>query len=176
MYIRHKIKFILHIRKTDDTTNLGIRMRVSLSGKTVDFALGNHVDLDYWDGFAQRVIPGFVNKDGNSSDDINREIDEYKSAINDVFARYELIEKRIPDIHEIRELFDDISGRKVHPALKAAIVEADFFRTMDLFVETMSVQNQWTDGTCEKFRALKQHLSDFNANLSFGKTDDSTLQ
>ncbi|WP_370459915.1 tyrosine-type recombinase/integrase [Bacteroides sp. 519] len=43
------------------------------------------------------------------------------------------------------------------------------------FVKECGMQNNWTDSTYEKFAAVKNHLSNFNANLSFEMLDESGL-
>ena len=79
MFIKRIIKFILHKRKSTDTTALAIRMRVTLKGeRPFDFPLGRKVDLDKWDANAERAMEGT-----SDAAEINRTIEEYKSQINE---------------------------------------------------------------------------------------------
>lgn len=108
MHIQKGIKFLLHKRGKGDSENLAIRMRVTLRGQTpFDVPTGHNIDLDDWDMANQRALPSC-----NSSSDINRTIDEWKSVMNEIFARYELLEKRIPTPGEVKDLFNDMMGRK----------------------------------------------------------------
>jgi hypothetical protein len=63
-------------------------MRVTLSGKRpLDFPIGHSLDLAFWDSETERAIAGATNKSNQTSADINRTTDEYKSVMNEVFAR-----------------------------------------------------------------------------------------
>ena len=96
MKINWSVKFLPHKR---GKAVCPIRMRVTLRGqRPLDFPVGKSVDLDSWDVNAQRVKPG--NPDATT---INRIIDEWRSAIGEVMARYELLEKRVPDPGEVKE-------------------------------------------------------------------------
>ncbi|GHT09010.1 integrase [Bacteroidia bacterium] len=177
MYIKRSIKFLLHKRKPGETNNLAIRMRVTLSGeRPIDFPIGHNIDLEYWDTKTERAINGAINKANQSSADINRTIDEYKLAINEVFARYELLEKRKPTLGEIKDLFNDMVGRKTQFISEIRDPNADFFNIFDLFTKTVGEQNQWTPATYEKFSALRQHFKCFDPYMSFQAINDSKMQ
>lgn len=169
MFIKRIIKFILHKRKPGDTTALAIRMRVTLKGeRPFDFPLGRKVDLDKWDASAERAIDGAID-----ATEINRTIDEYKSQINEVFARYELLEKRIPTPQEVKDLFNDMIG-------KSSLIEEngnlDFWNVFDMFTEQVGEKNQWTISTFQKFRTLRHHLKSFAPTLSFLSLTEEKLQ
>lgn len=169
MFIKRIIRFILHKRKTSDITALAIRMRVTLKGeRPFDFPLGRKVDLDKWDADAERVVA-----DAIDATEINRTIEEYKSLINEVFARYELLEKRIPTPQEVKDLFNDMIG-------KASLLDEsgnlDLWNVFDLFTEQVGEKNQWTPSTFQKFRTLRHHLKSFCPTLSFPSLTEEKLQ
>lgn len=170
MKISWSVKFILHKR---GKAVCPIRMRVTLRGQTpLDFPLGQSVDIELWDADAQRVKPG--NPDATA---INRIIDEWRSAIGEVMARYELLEKRVPDLGEVKELFNDLVGRKT--AIKEVIqdpVSLSFFQVYDKFTSTVGNENQWTAATFQKFKALKTRLKSFDRLLSFHTLSDAKMQ
>jgi len=177
MYIKRNIKFLLHKRKPGDTSNLGIRMRVTLSGeRPIDFPIGHTIDLAHWDTEAERAIDGAINKSNQTAADINRTIDEYKSVINEVFARYELLEKRKPTLGEIKDLFNDMIGRKTKIKQDLWSPNDDFFRVFDLFTQTVGEQNQWTSATYEKFAALNRHFRSFDPYMTFQTINDDKMQ
>lgn len=177
MYIKRNIKFLLHKRKPGDTSNLGIRMRVTLSGqRPIDFPTGHKIDLNDWDTETERAIDGVINQANQTSADINRTIEEYKSVINEVFARFELLEKRVPTLGEIKDLFNDIVGRKTPLTKELGDPNADFFRVFDLFTQTVGEQNQWTAATHEKFSALRTHFKSFDPYMSFQTMNDTKMQ
>lgn len=172
MHIQKGIKFLLHKRKAGDTQNLSIRMRVTLRGqRPLDFPTGYNIDLKDWDSDNQCAL-----KYAHNATDINRTIDELKSVMNEVFARYELLEKRVPTLDEIKDLFNDMIGRKTYVNESLADPNMDLFQVFDLFTETMGMQNQWTKSTFEKFAAIKSHLHDFDPNLSFPGINESKMQ
>lgn len=172
MHIQKGIKFLLHKRKAGDTQNLSIRMRVTLRGqRPLDFPTGHNIDLKDWDADNQCALKSAIR-----AADINRTIDEWKAIMNEVFARYELLEKRVPTLGEIKDLFNDMVGRKTKTNESLADPNLDLFQVFDLFTETMGMQNQWTKSTFEKFAAIKSHLHDFDPNLSFPGINESKMQ
>lgn len=172
MHIQKGIKFLLHKRKAGDTQNLSIRMRVTLRGqRPLDFPTGHNIDLKDWDADNQCALKSAI-----GAADINRTIDEWKAIMNEVFARYELLEKRVPTLGEIKDLFNDMVGRKTKTNESLADPNMDLFQVFDLFTKTMGLQNQWTKSTFEKFTAIKSHLHDFDPNLSFPAIRESKMQ
>ena len=92
MHIKKKIKFLLHKRNPNQLTNLAIRLRITLHGeRPLDFPTGHNIDITDWDAEKGRALPSC-----KAASDINRTIDEWSSICNEIFARYELLEKRIP--------------------------------------------------------------------------------
>jgi len=170
MHIKRGIKFVLHKRKAGDTKNIAVRMRVTLRGeRPLDFPTGHHIDLEFWDTLNQRAT-------GSTAEEVNRTLDEYRSVMNEIFARYELLEKRIPTLGEIKDLFNDMIGRKVSLLEDISGEDADFFKTFDLFVRTEAEKNQWAVRTVQKFNTLRNHLVGFDPHLSFYTITEGKLQ
>ena len=171
MHIQYGIKFLLHKRGKNET-NLAVRMRVTLRGQTpLDFPTGHHADLADWDATAQRVLPS-----SDRAKDINRTIDEWTSVMDEIFARYELLEKRTPTPGEVKDLFNDMVGRKTKVNESLADESVNLFRAFDIFTATMGKQNQWTPSTFEKFAAIRHHLHDFDPKLSFPQITTAKMQ
>ena len=173
MHIQYRLKFLLHKRHSDDTEHLSIRMRVTFRGKRpLDVPTGFYVNISQWDAENGRVRP----ENGNSGE-INRLLDEWTAIVKDIIARYELVEKRVPDVDEFRELFNDTIGRETRiTKILDEIENPDFFRTFDRFVREQSMENQWTDGTLEKFHAVRHHLHTFDPKMSFATLDESKMR
>jgi len=107
MHIQRGIKFLLHKRGKGES-KLAIRMRVTLRGQNpIDFPIGHNIDASNWDMGNQCALPTC-----EAANNINRTIDEWKSVMNEIFARFELLEKRIPSPGEVKDLFNDMVGRK----------------------------------------------------------------
>ena len=124
MHIKRTIKFLLHKRNAGQTTNLAIRLRVTLHGeRPLDFPTGQKIDAADWNATTGRALPSSPN-----ADVINRNIDEWQSVANEIFARYELLEKRIPTPGEIKDLFNDMVGRKNANECRFAIMQRKLFQ------------------------------------------------
>ena len=176
MHIKRSIKFLLHTRKKGDALdgkNLAIRMRISYAGNAIDFPTGLNVDAEYWDAKGQHVLDGFVSKTNQKTSDINRTIDEYRSFANELFARYELLEKRIPLVGEVKDLFNDMIGRS---KIELPTPNENLFKVFDSFTQIMGQKNQWSKETYIKFAALKKDIQKFDSKVSFHTINDSKLQ
>lgn len=172
MHIKKGIKFLLHKRAAGQTTNLAIRMRVTLHGeRPLDFPLRQNIDAADWNTDTMRALPSCP-----VCDDINRTIDEWTSVCNEIFARYELIEKRVPTPGEIKDLFNDMVGRKTQLNDTLPSPDENFFKVFDMFTREMGKKNQWTDGTFEKFAALRHHIATYDAKLSFPSLTEQKMQ
>ena len=168
MYISYKTNFNLHLRNKDYASS-SIRMRVTLHGKTpLDFALGISVPAAQWNAEKQRV-------EATCEDCmfINRTIDEAEAKVQDIFARYELVEKRTPSVSELKKAINKAFGRNVKPKAEPA---HDIFAAIDLFMKTRGAQNSWSKCTYQRFRTMKDRLHKFDAYLTFNDIDDNTLQ
>ena len=172
MHIKRTIKFILHKRKAGQSQNLAIRLRITLHGeRPLDFPLGQNIDAADWDAAAGRALPS-----SPVADTINRTIDEWQSVANEIVARYELIEKRVPTPGEIKDLFNDMVGRKTKTNADLPSCNDNFFGIYDLFTDEMGKRNQWTDSTREKFAALRRHIHEYDPSISFPALTERKLQ
>lgn len=173
MHIKRSIRFILHNRKAASGNEdgkekpLAIRLRVSFNNNTLDVATGMFCLPSDWNGETYRV-----NATDTEAESKNRVIDDYAHTMEDIFIRYELIEKRIPTAGELKDLFRDMMGK---PRIKVPTPENDLFEVFDKFTESCGRKNQWTKATFAKFEAVKARLKDFDANLAFNSIDDDKM-
>lgn len=175
MQIKRRIKFLPHKRSKDDEKPLAIRMRVTLFGQQpFDIPLGFSVYNSDWNAEKQRV-----NENYELASSINHTIEFWLSTMNEIFARYELIEKRVPTPQEVKDLFNDIIGRKSTSKTmarnKLPDIEKDVLKVLSLFIYKQGEINQWTLSTTKKFRSLEQHLKDYNPTLNFDRINENTL-
>ena len=169
MIIEKTIKFLLHKRNPGDTKNLGIRMRVTIKGQPpIDFSFPRNVRIDADDWDFEKMRPN-QESDNTVLKDVNRTIADWSEKMDDVFARYEIIEKRTPTNDEVKMLFNDFIGKK---SIFDASDKPGFFQVFDKFTETMGDKNEWTESTQEKFQALRNHLEKFDKRLSLDLFDD----
>ena len=144
MIIEKTIKFLLHKRNPGDTKNLGIRMRVTIKGQPpIDFSFPRNVRIDADDWDFEKMRPN-QESDNPVLKDVNRTIADWSEKMDDVFARYEIIEKRTPTNDEVKMLFNDFIGKK---SIFDASDKPGFFQVFDMFTETMGDKNEWTEST-----------------------------
>ena len=168
MYISHTTKFVLNKRHKGDTEGINIRLRVTLkSCRPLDFSIGMNTSLAQWDTERQRLT-----RDAADAKQKNRTLDDIYNKVEDMFTRYELIEKRIPTISELREKCNDILGMHKNPNGK----DTNFFAVFDEFVLTAGMQNQWSHSTYQKFHTLRNHFTMFDKDISFRDINEAKIQ
>lgn len=155
---------IFLLDKEPGKTDAKLRYRVKWSGNTVAFSLGYRVDVDKWSTDTQRCKNNTTHgKKKTPASDINKKINRYASAADEVFKKYEAADNE-PTEDQFRIGFNAIIGKKTKaPAIK----EKTLFTVLDEFKADAGFTNMWTDDTYEKFDALKNHLISFNPVLSF---------
>lgn len=165
--IKRSLSFKLDTRK-GKTTNLPIRLRIAFVGKRIDISTGHSIDLDNWEN--SKVRAGVVSKKGISSEIINSDLQNILTTIDNTFKLAEL-QDRIPDAEELKLIVLGLKNTtKKELAQEAEETEEEsisFFEVFDEFVKTNGKLNNWTTSTFTKFSAVKNHLQDFNPNLSF---------
>lgn len=173
MYIKRNIKILLHKRHKGQEDRLSVRMRVTLPGeRPLDFPTGHHVSLDEWDSAAMRA-----KETCPRCREINRTISEWLSVMEEIIARYELIEKRLPTACEVKDLFNDMTGRrKTWVTSKLPDETRDLWLAFDEFMGEMGERNQWTPVTYQKFNSIRNHLKAFEPRLSFPAINDEKMQ
>ena len=177
MNIKRNIIFALESRKKDGVPvveNVPIRMRVLFSSQRIEFTTGYRIDVSKWDSDKQRIKNGCTNKLKQSASEINSNLLQYYTEIQNIFKEFE-VQNIVPTPTHIKEAFN----AKHTPILEADIetkkINTDFITVFDEFVKECGKQNNWTDSTYEKFAATKNHLKDFDSTLSFESFDESKL-
>jgi integrase len=180
MNIKRNIIFSLESRRKDgkpNKENLPIRMRVIYGGPRLDFATGYRIDEAKWDSDKQKVKNGCSNKLKQTASEINTDLQQYYTNIQQIFKEFE-VKETIPTPEEVKSTFTKKQGGKKKESIEtktAAQKEPLFFNTFDFFVKECGVQNNWTDATYEKFAAVKNHLMAFRPELSFEELTEQTL-
>jgi integrase len=173
--MKHTIKFDLFPKKINGllVESRPIRMRISYAGNRVDIRLGYSISADKWDTSEGRVIAGAKNRYKQTASEINKAILNAESQIAEIFTRYELLEKCAPTPTELKQAFDELTGRKDQEAKES---EKPFYNVYGEFMETMGRQNNWSKATYTKFNSLKEHLQNFAHNISFRELTENKLQ
>lgn len=168
MRIKRNIRFVTCLRHSKSgPDNYSIRLRISWAGLQQTFATGITVPVTSWDKSTSQIT-------GPDSDRLNAIINDYSQTLDEIMQRFELIEKRVPDIDELTRLFDEESGAYVNtdpePPKIPTVHEA-----FDEFMLDRGDMNSWTEGTHEKFRALQKKFDTLDPNLQFSQIDDAWL-
>lgn len=172
MNIKRNIIFALEARKKNGvaiTENVPIRMRVNYSGQRIEFTMPYRIDAAKWDATKQRVKNGCTNKLKVPASEINAELTRSYTLIQDIFKEFELQElmpttEQLKDVYTSRTKVEDPKGEEL-------VHQKTFWEIYDEFTEENGKLNDWTKATFEKFAAQRNHLHDFNPNISF---DDFT--
>lgn len=158
--VKYHAQFLLDKERNNSTAKL--RYRIKWNGNIVAFSLGYRVEIDKWSTDTQRCkINTSHGKKKIPASTINRKINEYENACEQVFLRFDN-ENKIPTADEFRSEFNKKIGKEVE--IKKDI---HFFDVYDKFVEEEGKKNQWTKSTYDKMNTQKNHLIDFDSNLSF---------
>ena len=176
MNIKRNIIFALEGRKKNGvviTENVPIRMRVNYSGHRIEFTMAYRIDAAKWDAAKQRVKNGCTNKLKVPASEINAELTRSYTLIQDIFKEFEL-QELMPTTEQLKYVYT--SRIKVEdPKDEELIPQKTFWEIYDEFTEENGRLNDWTKATFEKFAAQKNHLHDFNPNISFSDFTEDGL-
>lgn len=166
--IKYHAQFLLDKEKDNPTAKL--RYRIKWSGFIVAFNVGYRIEIDKWSKDTQRCkINTTHGKKKVSASIINRKIQEYEQACENIFTRF-YAENKIPTADEFRAGFNKAIGKETKQERGTT-----FFEIYDQFTEDEGKKNQWTKSTYQKMQTQKQHLSDFDPNISFQDITEEKL-
>ena len=152
-----------------------LRLRIRYEKNKVDFNLGYRVDLKKWSTETQRCKPGTTHsKDKTSATEINTEIQRIETLVNNLFKEYE-VRGEVPTADIFREEFNKKNRAELGITDKDSLEELNFFHVFNQFMTEEGALNDWTEGTYEKFRATKNHLTNFDPNLTLCSLGESKL-
>lgn len=163
--IKRSISFFLEKRKDDAgeliQSNVPIRMSVSFGGKRIMFFAGSRVDAKKWDLIKQRVKNNTTHLNGQTHTDINDKLARLENGIHSFFKNSE-VKQTYPTLSDIKEEFNRLINDR------AKKVDT-FFGAFDDFVKMVGRENHWGEETFVKFSTLKNHLINFDKDLTFEK-------
>lgn len=178
MNIKRNIIFSLESRKKNGIPvieNVPIRMRVVYAGNRIEFTTGYRIDLAKWDADKQRVRNGSTNKLKQTASEINTDLNDYSTTIQNIFKEFEVIEV-VPEPMEVKEAFNrKYKKNQEKEESKENTSTITFFSAFDEFVKECGTQNNWTESTYKKFKTVKNHLMKFDENITFESLDEPRL-
>lgn len=155
--LRLRIKY-----KKDENTNDNI----------VAFNVGYRVEIEKWIANVQRCKSGTTHgKKKVSATEINNEIQRLEEIAENIFKVFE-VKEAIPTPDEFRDAFNTACGKQSAMKVKDSLSFFDYF---DEFVNESGSQNDWKEGTYEKFAAVRNHLIGFDEKLTFEALNDTKL-
>lgn len=166
--IKHHAQFLLDKEKDNPTAKL--RYRIKWSGFIVAFNVGYRIEIDKWSKDTQRCKINTTHGEKKvSASIINRKIQEYDQARQNVFFKFSSVNK-IPTVDEFRVEFNREVGKEIKNDKKVT-----FFEIYDQFTQEEGKKNQWTESTYEKMETQKKHLIEFDSNISFQDITEEKL-
>ncbi len=167
--LKYHAQFLLDKEKNKETAK--IRYRVKWNGNIVSFSLGYRVDIKKWSTEVQRCKNNTTHgKKKILFNVINKRIQEFQNACEDLFTGYDL-ENRVPD----KDTFKNDFNAKIGKVAENKENDKTFFEFFDDFIDEISVINQWTKITKNRFLKLKEHLFNFDEHLTFDEFDENKL-
>jgi integrase len=152
-------------------------MRVIYHGQRIEFTTGYRIDTAKWDADKQRVKNGCTNKLKQSASEINADLLKYYTDIQEIFKEFE-VQDIIPTPEQLKKAFND-RNKQPEPEQKVEKEEVPksvvFNKAFDEFIKECGNQNSWGNATYEKFAAVRNHLHNFDENLSFEALTESRL-
>ena len=146
--------------------NVPIRMRVVFGGKRIEFTTGYRIDVTKWDKAKQRVKNGCTNKLKQSSAEINADLLNLYTIVQNIFKEFEVagINPRTEQIKEALVERTKTPNTSVEESTNKAEKAPSFWQLYEEFVTENGRLNNWTHATFQKFKTVKNHLTDFQAH------------
>ena len=161
-------------KRTDKNGDAPIRMSITVKGTRYLTSTGYKIAPGKWDATKQAARRGTSNAAGMTWAVINSAL----ARISEHFTEYEskcISEYHTPDTDELKIEFARHFGRSRNLPTDTAAATLTLFDYLDIFTKEMGETNNWTDGTRQKFAALKGHLTGFKSNLTFADFNEKGL-
>lgn len=152
------VRFYLD-KRADKNGDNPIRVSISINGDRFVTSTGFSISPNKWDTKKQRVKSKYSNAKGETATTINTRLKDIDTLFSKIETKLQLNDIREVDI---RSVYAENFGRK-----KVNNKEKSFFDFWDEFTAEMGKENNWTKAVYDKFGALKNHLLNFNPDITF---------
>jgi integrase len=162
------VTFTLESRK-DKKGDAPIRVSIVIFGNRFQTLIGYSINPEKWTKKDQQVTHGCNNAKGITYSTINSRIKDIESK----FANFENDNQKNKDsvsVSTLKNEFQNHFGKK-----KQEVAEKSFFDYFDQFKADEAKDKDWTVSTIAKFGVIKNHLKEFNENLTFENFDHKGL-
>lgn len=155
MHFKRSISFRLKGRTRSDGTAL-IMVRATWCGYRHEFSSTHFISPAQWNTAVQKAVGG-TNSEGVPVSKINSDLATLRGYLEEIFNRYEFINKEPPTVNELKILFEDMTGR----ASIEEVGEALFVDTLTAFDRFLSANSPtWEHSTLVGYQAIKTHVNE----------------
>jgi integrase len=162
------VTFSLEKRK-DKNGDAPIRVSIVIFGNRFQTLIGYSINPEKWTKENQQVKHGCNNSKGITYSTINSRIKDIESKFAD-FENDNQKNKGAVSVVTLKNEYQNHFGKK-----KPEIAEKSFFDFFDQFRADEAKDKDWTTSTIAKFGVIKNHLKEFNENLTFENFDNKGL-
>jgi len=153
--VKYSITYVLET-KNNRPNEVRIRMRVRWNEKLSQALIPYTVNPSKWSKETNRCIANTTHgKDKVSASEINREIQKYEDAVDDVFKQ-----NNNPSLDEFKTSFNILIG-------KSKPINISVFDVFDDYITAQSEKKGWTKKNIQKNETIKNQLRDFNPEITF---------
>lgn len=159
----------INLDKIDDQT-ARLRFVIYYNNKRISLSLGHKAEVSKWDNATQRATPRSTHgKSKTPAYLINNTIQRYQDETDRLFARFESLDVT-PTHEQVRSGIAQAVGR-VDDAPEVNTLE----HLIDAYISEKSTLNQWTVGTVQRHRTIRNKLLSYTPNASTADLNEKWL-
>ena len=175
MEIKHKIRFYLHQSKGKHY----IYIQILYMGERLRLATTETIDNPvYWDDDNQRVKISYQHqRGGRTAIQINRALDNYYTATDNVFAKISLIRKTSPTAAQIKQDLLQALGKQYKNKKEKAKNKEEITveqATLD-FIDGEKTIRSWTETIIKQYKNLNKHIQGWHKDINLSMLNISSL-
>lgn len=168
MIIKRNISFYLQkVYNGTDDAECQIRMRVRWNGNVLQFNCGYTIAKSKWSAASSRCKRNAFNKRGVPSSEINRKLNRLEVLAEEAFKSFE-VQEVMPDKNNYKTAFNASIGKITNSEVRKNILN----KCMYDFISSQAAVNSWADKTIHAFRTLRNHLNNFNPDISMAELNE----
>lgn len=173
--MKHTVSFSLTSTTNKNAVAAPLRCRVTWNKQRMEVRLGVSVQAEHWDKSKQRIMQGVRTTNNMAAYPINRMLGEVETAIEDLFARCELMNHRPPTEVELQECIYLAAGKNTK-SKTTDNADGSLFPILTDFIASESRQKEWTIASIHKYQALGEHLKKYSKNIALSDLDEYGIQ
>lgn len=175
------VNFYHETKRPDKNGECQIRVSIAITGARWVTSTGFKIHPDKWSAEKKRVKKGSYNLSGATWATINAALNNIERYFGEIESRC-LASCESIDVDYLKKEYSDNFRVHTENESKSTIVEPEpeepvlgFWDYYKMFMDERAVTQQWTHATKQKFNALRNHLTDWRADLTFDDFDEKGL-